>query len=113
LLLVVTVALCGPTATPTRSATPRLTEDLLAELDDLHRHLDTLPVIERPKGILIGYFGIDEDAAFCVVRRWCSHQQHQAEGYQSARSQCRQRPTEGPGQLEGASVVPFSSLPSH
>ena len=50
-----------------------LTEDLVAELAGLRRRLDTLPVIEQSKGILIGYFGIDADCAFSVLRRWSSH----------------------------------------
>jgi hypothetical protein len=53
--------------------TSRLTEDLVAELAGLRRRLDTLPVIEQSKGILIGYFGIDADTAFNVLRRWSSH----------------------------------------
>jgi ANTAR domain-containing protein len=50
-----------------------LTEDLVAELTGLRRRLDTLPIIEQSKGILIGYFGIDADTAFNVLRRWSSH----------------------------------------
>ena len=56
-----------------RDRTPQPTENLLAELKDLRQRLDTLPVIEQSKGILIGYFGIDADAAFSVLRRWSSH----------------------------------------
>jgi hypothetical protein len=54
-------------------ATAQLTEDLDAELIGLRRRLDTLPVIEQSKGVLIGYFGIDPDTAFNVLRRWSSH----------------------------------------
>jgi hypothetical protein len=56
-----------------RDGTPQLTEELVAELTGLRRRLDTLPVIEQSKGILIGYFGIDADTAFNVLRRWSSH----------------------------------------
>jgi ANTAR domain len=48
-------------------------EDLVAELDGLRRRLDTLPLIEQSKGILIGYFSIDAATAFNVLRRWSSH----------------------------------------
>ena len=43
------------------------------ELAGLHRRLETLPVIEQSKGILIGRYGIDPDSAFCLLRRWSSH----------------------------------------
>jgi hypothetical protein len=57
-----------------RDGPTQLTEDdLVAELAGLRRRLDTLPVIEQSKGILICYFGIDPDTAFNVLRRWSSH----------------------------------------
>ena len=40
------------------------------ELDDLRLGLDTMPVIEQAKGILVGHYRIDPDAAFAVLRRW-------------------------------------------
>jgi len=40
---------------------------------NLQRRLETMPVIEQAKGILIGRFGIDADTAFEVLRRWSSH----------------------------------------
>ena len=43
------------------------------ELAGLRRRLETLPVIEQSKGILIGRYGIDPDSAFCLLRRWSSH----------------------------------------
>ena len=54
-------------------ATLQQSEDLVAELAGLRRRLDSLPVIEQSKGILICYFGIDDDTAFKVLRRWSSH----------------------------------------
>ena len=56
-----------------RGPTPPLVEDLLTELAGLRRRLDTLPIIEQSKGILIGYYGIDADTAFSLLRRWSSH----------------------------------------
>lgn len=47
--------------------------DLVALLDGLEYRLATQPVIEQSKGILMGHFGIDPDAAFDVLRRWSSH----------------------------------------
>jgi hypothetical protein len=54
-------------------ATAQPSEDLVAEISGLRRRLDTLPIIEQSKGVLIGYFGIDADTAFNVLRRWSSH----------------------------------------
>lgn len=42
------------------------------ELPDLRRRLETLPVIEQSKGILMGRYGIDADTAFDVLRRLAS-----------------------------------------
>lgn len=46
---------------------------LQAELDGLRQRLKTLPVIEQSKGLLIGYYGVDADRAFAILRRWSSH----------------------------------------
>lgn len=53
-----------------RDLTPDEKDHLAAELSGLHRRLETLPVIEQSKGLLIGYFAIDADAAFALLRRW-------------------------------------------
>jgi hypothetical protein len=39
---------------------------------DLRALLGSLPVIEQSKGMLMGYYGIDADTAFEVLRRWSS-----------------------------------------
>jgi ANTAR domain len=43
---------------------------LLTELEGLRQRLASQPVIEQAKGILIGYYGIDDEAAFQLLRRW-------------------------------------------
>ena len=49
-------------------------DDGTSELHHLRRRLETLPVIEQSKGILIGRYGIDADAAFNILRRLaCDH----------------------------------------
>lgn len=45
-------------------------DQLLADHENLQRRLRTMPVIEQAKGILIGRFGLDPDAAFGLLRRW-------------------------------------------
>jgi hypothetical protein len=40
------------------------------DLFHLRRRLETLPVIEQSKGILMRHYGIDADAAFDLLRRW-------------------------------------------
>jgi hypothetical protein len=51
----------------------RQTDQLLADLTNLRHKLDTLPVIEQSKGILMGRYSIDADTAFQVLCRWSSH----------------------------------------
>jgi len=43
---------------------------LLWDYQHLQRRLETLPVIEQAKGLLIGRFGIHADTAFALLRRW-------------------------------------------
>ena len=40
------------------------------ELFHLRRRLETLPLIEQSKGILIRHYGIDADTAFNLLRQW-------------------------------------------
>jgi len=40
---------------------------------DLRRWLESMPIIEQAKGILMARYLIDADTAFGVLRRWSSH----------------------------------------
>jgi hypothetical protein len=42
---------------------------LVTENENLRRKLQTLPVIEQAKGILMGRYGISAEAAFQILRR--------------------------------------------
>ena len=39
---------------------------------ELRALLRSLPVIEQAKGMLMGYYGVDADTAFEILRRWSS-----------------------------------------
>ena len=45
-------------------------ERLVVENENLRRKLQTLPVIEQAKGILMGHYGIPADDAFEMLRRF-------------------------------------------
>jgi hypothetical protein len=45
-------------------------EALLTEIEGLRKRLASQPVIEQAKGILMGYYGIDDETAFQLLRRW-------------------------------------------
>jgi AmiR/NasT family two-component response regulator len=47
--------------------------ELRQELEGLRRRLLTLPTIEQAKGVLIGFYAIDADAAFALLVRWSQH----------------------------------------
>jgi hypothetical protein len=82
----------------------KLTEDdLLAELAGLRRRLDTLPVIEQSKGILMGYFGIDAACAFNVLRRWSSHTNTKLRDISQLLVDAASTPP-GPGQPQGSAL---------
>ena len=52
-----------------RGADQRWEQLTHAELRELLR---SLPVIEQAKGMLMGYYGVDADTAFRLLRRWSS-----------------------------------------
>lgn len=41
--------------------------------DHLGRLLDSVPVIEQAKGLLMGYYGLAPDRAYQLLRRWSQH----------------------------------------
>lgn len=71
--------------------------------DHLGRLLRNLPVIEQAKGLLMGYYALDADSAYQLLRRWSQHTNlklsHIAELLVSAASQ----PSPPPG-------PPFAAL---
>ena len=83
----------------------KLTEDdLLAELAGLRRRLDTLPVIEQSKGILMSYFGIDAACAFNVLRRWSSHTNTKLRDISQLLVDAASTTPPGPGQPQGSAL---------
>jgi hypothetical protein len=40
--------------------------------DHLDRLLSSMPVIEQSKGLLMGYYGVDAETAYAILRRWSS-----------------------------------------
>ncbi|HYI59374.1 MAG TPA: ANTAR domain-containing protein [Microlunatus sp.] len=46
---------------------------VIYEVTNLRAQLETLPLIEQSKGILMGRYQISADAAFALLRRWSSH----------------------------------------
>ena len=61
----------SPLQTPNPNGVDLVT--VLAEVTNLRAQLETLPVIEQAKGILMGRYQIGADAAFALLRRWSSH----------------------------------------
>ena len=57
-------------------ADPGDTHDFAALVEEnaqLRARLDSLPIIEQSKGILMVRYQIDTDTAFALLRRWSSH----------------------------------------
>ena len=42
------------------------------DLESLRRKVASQPTIEQAKGMLMGYYGIDAEQAFALLRRWSS-----------------------------------------
>lgn len=59
----------APAVRRVRSA-PRWLDEVDAE--DLRRLVASQEVIEQAKGMLMGYYGIDGEQAFALLRRWSS-----------------------------------------
>ncbi|HET9648223.1 MAG TPA: ANTAR domain-containing protein [Microlunatus sp.] len=57
---------------PSEQADTLNTTELVEELTHLRAKLDSLPTIERSKGILMRHYRIEADTAFDVLRRWSS-----------------------------------------
>lgn len=55
------------------SDTAQLAQMLLDENEGLRARLETLPVIEQAKGMLIARYHVDADTAFLMLRNWSSH----------------------------------------
>src|SRR5829696_482681 len=53
-----------------RDLPPSEEAQLAAELSGLRRRLQTQPIIEQSKGLLMGYYGIDADTAFALLKQW-------------------------------------------
>ncbi|SDS98553.1 ANTAR domain-containing protein [Friedmanniella luteola] len=47
--------------------------ELSQEIEALRRRLANLPAIEQAKGVLIGFYAVDADAAFALLVRWSQH----------------------------------------
>ena len=60
-----------PAAQEPESPNCRTAAELMEEIVDLRRRLETQPVIEQAKGVLIGGYGVDAEVAFSVLVR-CS-----------------------------------------
>lgn len=53
-----------------RAPDPMLLELPARELADLYHKLESLPVIEQAKGILMGHYGVDAETAFRILTCW-------------------------------------------
>jgi hypothetical protein len=53
-----------------RDLPPSEEAQLAAELAGPCQRLQTQPVIEQSKGLLMGYYGIDAYSAFALLKRW-------------------------------------------
>ena len=55
---------------PCPNASTVTVAQLVTENENLRRKLETQPVIEQAKGILMGCHGVSADDAFDLLRRW-------------------------------------------
>ena len=53
---------------PERASTDTLS--LMSEIKELHNALESRPLIEQAKGILMGRYRVDAAGAYEIIRRW-------------------------------------------
>jgi hypothetical protein len=81
-------------------------EGLIEENVGLRARLDTLPVIEQSKGILMARYQIGPEAAFDLLRRWSSHTNHKLRHLSRLLVDAAARPTRARATTAGASIGP-------
>lgn len=90
------------------------TGQLGADLVDLQRWLESMPVIEQAKGILMGHYGIDAQTAFDVLRRWSTHHNIKIRtiSHQLTAAASHHKPPENstPGNSEPATDTPLNEV---
>jgi hypothetical protein len=81
-------------------------DGLIEENAGLRARLDTLPVIEQSKGILMARYQIGPEAAFDLLRRWSSHTNHKLRHLSRLLVDAAARPARARAITGGASVGP-------
>ena len=82
---------------------------LMEENAGLRARLETLPVIEQSKGILMARYQLDPEMAFALLRRWSSNSNHKLRHLSRLIVDAAARPARpgrAPGTTDGASPGP-------